>query len=110
MSLCACLKTSLPVRDAGDLVSPGMFENHLTTLNTVGVYYASGEGYIYEFAVNLETLNYLQTINLLDDAKLDSALEYMQTSRPTAFIYRCADSISTNPPLVFVFVTVVFNN
>ena len=57
-----------------------MFKDYLTTLNTVGAFYASGEGYVYEFAVNLETLNYLQTINLLDDEKLQITLEYMQTS------------------------------
>jgi len=57
-----------------------MFEDHLTSLNTAWAYHDSGEGYIYEFAVNLQTLNYLQTINLLDDEKLELALEYMQTS------------------------------
>jgi len=62
------------------MVSPGMFQDRLTTLNTVGVYHASGEGYVYEFAVNLETLNYLQTINLLDERKLHVTLEHMQTS------------------------------
>jgi len=66
--------------DAGDLVSPGMFDDHLTTLNTAWVYSGSGEGYVYEFAVNLQTLNYLQTINMLDDAKLHVTLEFMQTS------------------------------
>jgi len=66
---------------AGDLVSPGMFEDHLTSLNTAWAYHDSGEGYVYEFAVNLETLNYLQTINLLEDDKLAITLEYMQTSK-----------------------------
>jgi len=65
---------------AGDLVGPGMFEDHLTTLNTARVYSGSGEGYVYEFAVNLQTLNYLQTINLLDQVKLHATLEFMQTS------------------------------
>jgi len=60
-----------------------MFEDHLTTLNTAGVYDSCGEGYFYEFAVNLQTLNYLQTINLLDEQKLVVTLEYMQTSMPT---------------------------
>jgi len=64
----------------GDLVSPGMFEDYLTTMNTVGAYLGAGEGYFYEFAVNLQTLNYLQTINLLDETKIAVTLEYMQTS------------------------------
>jgi len=67
--------------DAGDLVSPGMFEDHLTSLNTAWAYHDSGEGYIFEFAVNLQTLNYLQTINLLDTDTLDTTLEYMQSSK-----------------------------
>jgi len=57
-----------------------MFEDHLTTLNTAWVYPGSGDGYVFEFAVNLQTLNYLQTINLLDEAELSATLEYMQTS------------------------------
>jgi len=66
---------------AGDLVSPGMFEDHLTSLNTAWAYHDSGEGYVFEFAVNLQTLNYLQTINLLEDEHLEMALEYMQSSK-----------------------------
>jgi len=67
--------------DVGDLVSPGMFEDHLTSLNTAWAYHDSGEGYIFEFAVNLQTLNYLQTINLLDDDILHTTLDYMQSSK-----------------------------
>ena len=73
------------VGDAGDLVSPGMFEDHLTSLNTVSVYSGSAEGYVYEFAINLQTLGYLQTINLLDEAKLHRTLEFMQTSKTDKF-------------------------
>lgn len=71
----------------GDLVSPGMFEDHLTSLNTAWAYHDSGEGYVYEFAVNLQTLNYLQTINLLDDDKLQITLEYMQTIMMRMYAY-----------------------
>ena len=62
------------------MVSPGFFEDHLTSANTAYQYHDSAEGYIYEFAVNLQTLNYLQTLNLLEPAQLNTALEYMQTS------------------------------
>jgi len=58
-----------------------MFEDHLTALNTVRMYPGPCEDYIYEFAVNLQTLNYLQTINLLDNKKLAVTLEIMQTSQ-----------------------------
>ena len=63
----------------GDLVSPGMFRDHLTTLDTSWSYHDSAEGYLFEFAVNLQTLNYLQTINLLNATTLNATLEYMQT-------------------------------
>jgi len=63
-----------------------MFEDHLTALNTAWAYDGCAEGYVYEFAVNLQTLNYLQTINLLDEAKLRAALEYMQTSIRVIFV------------------------
>lgn len=64
----------------GDLVSPGLFKDHLTTQDTSWSYHDSGEGYIYEFAVNLETLDYLQTINILKTEQLNLTLEYMTTS------------------------------
>jgi len=83
--LLVCLGLYSVVGDAGDLVSPGMFEDHLTSLNTVSVYSGSAEGYVYEFAINLQTLGYLQTINLLDEAKLHRTLEFMQTSKTDKF-------------------------
>jgi hypothetical protein len=71
----------------GDMVSPGLFEDHLTSLNTAWSYHDSGEGYIFEFAVNLQTLNYLQTINLLDVGQLNITLEYMQTILMRQYAY-----------------------
>ena len=64
----------------GDLVSPGLFKDFLTTQDTSKSYHDSAEGYIFEFAVNLETIDYLQTINLLKVDELNTVLEYMQTS------------------------------
>jgi len=85
--------------DVGDLVSPGMFEDYLTTLNTVRAYSGSSEGYVYEFAINLQTLNYLQTINLLDEAKLRVTLEFMQTSTSILVL---ADAVVRRLLLTFV--------
>lgn len=66
---------------SGDLVSPGMFEDYLHSGNTAYAYHDSAEGYLFDFAVNLQTLNYLYTLNLLETEKLNTALEYMQTSK-----------------------------
>jgi hypothetical protein len=71
----------------GDLVSPGLFEDYLTSLNTAWAYHDSAEGYIFEFAVNLLTLNYLQTINLLKVEQLNVTLEYMQTILMRQYAY-----------------------
>jgi hypothetical protein len=63
----------------GDMVSPGLFQDHLTSLNTAWSYHDSAEGYIFEFAINLQTMNYLQTINLLNGSTTNATLEYLQT-------------------------------
>ena len=63
------------------MVSPGIFADHLNAENTIYGYHDSAEGYIFVFAVNLQTLNYLQTLQLLKQDELDRTLEYMQTSR-----------------------------
>lgn len=63
------------------MVSPGMFTDHLTAENTVFVPHDSAEGYLFDFAVNLQTLNYLQTLHLLQTDQLNNALEYMQTGQ-----------------------------
>jgi len=71
----------------GDLVSPGLFKDHLTTQDTSWSYHDSAEGYIYEFAVNLETLDYLQTINILKTEQLNLTLEYMTTILARQYAY-----------------------
>lgn len=62
-------------------MSPGLFEEQLTSGNTVFVPHDSAEGYLYSFAVNLQTINYLQTLHLLQPDKLTNALEYMQVGQ-----------------------------
>ena len=65
----------------GDMVSPGLFEDFLTTENTAHVYHDSAEGYAFEFAVNLQTMYYLQTMHQLTDDKLMLVEEFMETSK-----------------------------
>ena len=64
----------------GDVVSPGFFEDHLDSENTVGMPDDSAEGYMYDFAINLQILLYLQETRALNDSVTQKALEYMQTS------------------------------
>jgi len=71
----------------GDMVSPGLFTDHLTAGNTVFVPHDSAEGYLYNFAVNLQTINYLQTLHLLKPDKLNDALEYMQAVLARQYAY-----------------------
>ena len=72
----------------GDMVSPGLFEDYLTSENTAHVYHDSAEGYIFEFAVNLQTLNYLQTIHQLEEEKVSVVLEFMENSKYLLFRMR----------------------
>jgi len=65
----------------GDVVSPGFFQDFLTAQATSYSYHDSAEGYLYDFAINLQTLNYLQTLSQLNETQVDTALIYMQTSR-----------------------------
>lgn len=76
---------------SGDMVSPGLFTDHLNADNTVFIPHDSAEGYLYDFAVNLQTINYLQTLHLLQPTQLNQALEYMQAGR-SAF------SLAPSPP------------
>ena len=65
----------------GDLVSPGFFKSHLTSMNTADQYHDSAEGYMYDFAVNLQTLRYLEVLGLLHREETDQVLEYMQVGK-----------------------------
>ena len=65
---------------AGDVVSPGFFEDHLDAGNTVSIPDDSAEGYMYDYAINLQTLRYLQRTRALSDDVAQKALEYMESS------------------------------
>ncbi len=69
---------SPPVTHAGDVVSPGFFEPYLTTDNTNGLSDICGEGLMYDVAINLEVLKFLQSVNSLSAADEKTATDFMQ--------------------------------
>ena len=60
---------------------PGFYEDFLNMDNTLGLPHDSADGYMYDFAVNLETLKYLQLVNALTPEAEDKAIAYMQSSK-----------------------------
>lgn len=68
---------------SGDMVLPGFFEPELTLFENVegGVAPYSADGYMFDYALNLLTLQYLRTTNILKDNDRDTALEFMQSSK-----------------------------
>ena len=60
---------------------PGFFEEHLDSDTTVGVPHDQADGYMYDFAVNLLTLKFLQGTQALDREAEEPAIAYMQTSK-----------------------------
>ena len=61
-------------------MSPGFFDGYMDTAKTVGVPHDSAEGYMFDFAVNLQTLRYLQSTNALNRDSTLAALKYMKSS------------------------------
>lgn len=70
----------LIIHPPGDVVSAGFFEDYLTTDSIVGLPHDSADGYMFDFAVNLQTLKYLQATNSLDAGTIATVLEYMRSS------------------------------
>lgn len=75
----------------GDVVSPGFFEDHLDAGNTVSIPDDSAEGYMYDYAINLQTLRYLQRTRALSDEVAQKALEYMESILMRQFAYMQPD-------------------
>ena len=63
------------------MVSPGFFEPYLTVDNTLGMSDYSGEGFIYDLAINLEVLKFLQAVNSLTASDAKGATDFMQWSK-----------------------------
>ena len=65
---------------SGGMGLPGFFEDFLSMDSTVGIPNDSADGYMYDFAVNLQTLKFLQGTNSLDPEQEATAISYMQSS------------------------------
>ncbi len=65
--------------EIGDVVSPGFFEDYLSSDSTAGVPHDSAEGYMYDYAINLQTLQYLEATRALEREAELKALEYMKS-------------------------------
>ena len=59
---------------------PGFYEDYLNMDNTLGLPHDSADGYMYDFAVNLLELRYLQITNSLTQEAQEKAISYMQSS------------------------------
>lgn len=70
------------------MVSPGFFADYLTCENTAEFPEDSADGYMYEFAVNLQTLRFLQTTNALTIEAQRKALRYMNSSETFICLFR----------------------
>nr|UCK81481.1 macroglobulin-complement related protein-like 3 [Arenicola marina] len=75
----------------GDVVSPGFFEDYLSADNTAGVPHDSAEGYMYDYAINLQTLQYLENTRALDKDSELKVLEYMKTILMRQYAYMAED-------------------
>ena len=62
-------------------MSPGFYIDHFTTNDVVGVPHDSAEGYMSDFAFNLQTLRFLQATNALTVEASRKAIAYMKSSK-----------------------------
>ncbi len=62
------------------MVGPGFYEEHLDTNIVVGVPHDSADGYMFDFAINMAVLKYLQAISALNFEKSLRVTEYMRSS------------------------------
>ena len=71
----------------GDMVMSSFPYPQLSLSHTVdGVSHHSADGYMFDYALNLLTLNYLQVINVLEPDDKERSLELMQTSKLNLFL------------------------
>ena len=61
-------------------MSPGFFEDYLTAETIAATNHDSADGYMFDFAINLQTLHYLQKTNALKPDEEATALAYMKSS------------------------------
>lgn len=67
------------------MVLPGFLKPEMSLFYIEGgVPPFTADAYVFEFAVNLLTLNYLQTTNVLKAHERDETIEFLQTSESTS--------------------------
>ena len=81
---------------AGDVVSPGFYEDYLTTEGFVAEPNDSADGYMFDFAINLQTLHYLQGTNALKRDEEAKALAFMKSGLPHVE-YKSVNKLCTTP-------------
>ena len=64
---------------AGDVVTPGIFEDYITAWSTIMMPHDCAEGYLYEIGINLLVLKYLQILQALDVDTLDRVKGFLNT-------------------------------
>lgn len=87
---------------AGDMVLPGMLPPELSLFESIDSHISpeSADGYMFDYAVNLQTLNYLQLTNVLTREDRERSLEFMQSSKRSfasisfAFVIPCPSCLS----------------
>lgn len=74
---------------SGDMVLPGFLKPKLTLYDTIdsNIPAQSADGYMFDYAVNLQTLNYLQITNSLSRTDRENSLELMQSSECYRMLY-----------------------
>lgn len=66
---------------SGDMAIPSFFDDANTLDNTVGIPADQADGFMYDFAVNMITLKFLQGTSALDPDAERGALDYMVSSK-----------------------------
>ena len=72
----------------GDVVSPGFFEDYLTTDSVVGIPWDNAEGRMFDFAINLQTMRYLQATNQLSRDAMEKALAFLKSCKCHQIVFR----------------------
>ena len=64
----------------GDLVSPGFYIPYKTAMDIVTEPHDSADGYLFDFAINLQCLTFLRGANILDVDEEKAALDFIISS------------------------------
>lgn len=60
-------------------MSPGFYKSYWTEEETVGLKHDSADGFVSDFALNLQTMQYLYAVNSLKYEELGETFDYMRS-------------------------------